>query len=304
MVSTRARTQSKDIEKPLEAGTGGGIKAPARRNRTKKVESETQREERPKATTKKVVIKNCAKVSKKPDLRDEDKPQDGPKTENKGRSRATSKPTTEPEVKVTKRTRAKTGSVDTESKEKTRLASRTIKSKEERQVKTANKAALKEKPKIPSRKGARSKTQATGEQKNDLTTPDEAPNSDISKVVTETSRDPENPKGEKTEGSLQNVESSHQISLSPIVTHPSKLSSFAASSQPASLKKSAEQTLQTQAETVHCSPSRSLLKSAVIKLPATTNLFRSSALVSPEKSLGSPRKPPVAAKLLSSRSEE
>lgn len=302
MVSTRSRTQSKDIEKPLEAAASGGIKAPARRNRTKKVEPETQKEEKPNVTTKKSVTKSRTKTSTKPELRDEDLPQDVPKTENRGRSRATAKPTSESEVKVAKRTtRATPASVNTERKEKTRQASRTIKTKEEKPVKMVNKAATKQKPKTLPRKGAMAKTQVAAEQKSGHATPDEVLNlEDASKTDTELSRDPENPEGEKTESSLQIAEPSHLVSQSPIAPHLSRLPLFAASPQPASPKKAAEQTLQTQLGMVHCSPSRILLKSPAIKFPATTNLFRSSALVSPEKSLGSPRKPLVTAKLLSS----
>src|SRR5215469_16692776 len=303
MVSTRARTQSKEVENHPEATSGCGIRAPARRNRTKKVEPETQSEEKPKATTKKAVAKSRTKASAKSELRDEDLPQVVPKTQNRGRSRATTKPTSEPEVKITKRTtRVTPASADTEPRDKTRQTSRTVKAKEEKPVmKNTNKSAPKEKPKAPLRKGARSKTQAAREQGDGRTTPDKVLNSeDAPKSFAEPSRDAENPEHEKTERSLQNTESLHLASQSPTVAHSSKLPLLAASSQPASPKKEIEQPLKTQLGTVHFSPSRSSIKSSVTKFSATTNLFRSSALVSPEKSLGSPRKPLVAAKLLSS----
>ena len=303
MVSTRARTQSKNIETPLEAAAGSGIRAPARRNRTKKVDPEAQREEKPKAATKKAVAKSRTKVSAEPELRDENLHRDAPKTENRSRSRATMKPTSESEVKITKRTtRATPASVVTETKEKTRQTSRIVKAKDEKPVmKATSKAAPKEKPKASLRKGSKSKTQAAREQGDGGTTPGIVLNSDDGpKTCVELSREAEIPEDEKTEGSLQNTEPLHLASQSPTVPHSSRLPLFAAPSQPASPKRAAEQTLQTQLGTTPFLPPRSSVKCSATKFSATTNLFRSSALVSPEKSLGSPRKPLVIAKLLSS----
>jgi len=293
MVSTRAHTQSKDIENLSQAAAGGGIKAPARRGRTKKSESETRTEEKPKAATKNTATKSRTKASAKSELQEEDPPKAVPKTQPQRRSRTAAKPVPEPEVKATRRsTRATPASMDTGGKGKTRQASRTVKMKEEKPAKTVNKAGSKEKPKAPRRR-AIPKTQAAEEQKDDCTIADNVPNSeDAPNTGSRQSKDPE---GEKTEHSLQNVKSPNSIPQSPpAAPQSSRLP------QPASPKKATEQTSQMQLESGYFSPPRSLFKSSAIKLSATVNPLRSSALVSPEKSLGSPRKPPVAAKLLSS----
>lgn len=288
MVATRSRTQPKEEE----AIAGGGIKAPARRGRAKKAESEVKEEAKPNTATKKAVPKGKAKaVAKKepelepePELEQETEVQEeAPKVETKkpaprGRAKAATKTEPEPETKVAKRsTRAAPVPTPAQSTimTKTRKTSQTkAKTETAAPKKLAKKAELEEKPKTRGRKGSGSKKQVKAEEEKQLAT------------VVEVTAEAEE-QSAAIEDEKQGETAAQQVTLkpgveSPKVQQPSKLPLPA---QPASPTKST-------------SPSHSM-KGSPLK-PATTLNFRSSVLASPEKSLGSPRKPPVAPKLLNS----
>jgi len=301
MVATRSHKQPKEEEPMLETAAGGGIKAPARRVRAKKVEPETNDEEKPKITSKKAVSKSRAKTvaKKEPEQEPEADAQaeELPKVEAKkpaprSRAKAAAKPQPDPEIKVTKRsTRAAAPSLEPSEPvvtvAKTRKTSQT-KGKAEVTTKAVLKSSeSEEKPKGRGRKPSASKKQTKKQDEKQLPTVEEdLPESQVTPASN----------SQEHEDALQAGPVIEKITT-PIMSPSSKiprnpLGSPTKSNKPSSPVRSFD------ASHSAMSPSRSIIKDSPPKLSASMNPFRSSVLSSPDKTLGSPRKPAVQQKQL------
>jgi len=300
MVATRSRKQPKEEEPTLETAAGGGIKAPARRVRAKKVEPEANNEEKPKTTSKKAAPKSRVKKVEKKEPEQEPEAtaqtEELPKVEAKkpaprSRAKSAAKPQPDPEIKVTKRsTRAAAPSLEPPEPvtvAKTRKASQT-KVKDEITTKAAAKTSeSQEKPKGRGRKPSASKKQTKKQDDKQLPA--------VEEHVTE-SQEAATSNNQENEGALQAgpvIEKITTPEMSPSSKIPrNPLGSPTKSNKPSSPVRSLEAS--HSATTL----SRSAMQASPPKFSASTSTFRSSVLSSPAKTLGSPRKPSAPPKLL------
>lgn len=276
MVATRSRKPKEEDTAP-EAAAGSGIKAPARRGRAKKADQEMQEEEKAKTTSKKAAPKSRGKAGAKkepePELESEaqEVEEEPTKVEAKkpaprGRVKAASKPEPESEMKITTRsTRAAAPPAVAETSTKTRKASQTKAKPDTATKKRVNKTESEEKPKTRGRKGSVSKNKAKAGNEKQLP------------PVIETTAE-----GEEA------IEGDKQVQQAASVVHQATLAD--STSQSPDMPQSSKIPLPSAPSQLGSPP----------KVSTTATSFRSSVLSSPEKSLGSPRKPPVPPKILNS----
>jgi len=304
MVATRSRKQPKEEEPVPETAAGGGIKAPARRVRGKKAEPETNEEEKAKTTSKKAAPKSRAKTAAKKEPAQE--PEVGAREEEpskveakkpvpRGRAKAAEKPEPEPEIKVTKRsTRAALSSVDAPEDNvaapKTRKTSQ-FKAKAEATRTVAKVSEPEAKPKGRGRKPSASKKQTKKQDEKRLSIVEEQT---AEGEVVATSSYQENGDASQAGPAVGN-------DAIPVISQSSKIPRTSAPHLQASPIKSSKlpspaKSLQTSYGAM--SPSRSVMRDSPPKFSASMSTFRSSVLSSPDKSLGSPRKPATQQKML------